>query len=123
MFLRVVSGVMTLVFLLSVAVQYNDPDAIVWMAIYGAAAILSALAAWKPDRPDGRAAALVAVIATLWGAWLLVGVAGRVNWGLSVMDYHMKAPASEQARESIGLGLVAAWCALLAVARWPRRRA
>ena len=123
MLLRVLSGLMTLLFLFSVAVQYNDPDWYLWMAIYAAAAILSALAALRPGKPDGRAAALVALIAAVWALTIVPRVWGRVTWAEIGGDYVMKTPAIEEARESIGLGIVAMWTALLAIARWPRRRA
>jgi len=120
MLLRVASGLMTLLFLLCVVVQYNDPDPIVWMAIYGAAGILSALAALRPGRPDWRVAAAVASIAAIWALTLLIGVGGQVSWAEIAGDYQMKTPAIEQAREAIGLGLVALWTGLLAWARRPR---
>jgi hypothetical protein len=123
MLLRIVSGVMALVFLLCVVVQYNDPDGMVWMAIYGAAGVLSALAALRPGRPDWRVAAAVGGIAAAWGLALFAGVGGRVSWPEIFGDYEMKTAAIEEARESIGLAIVALWCGLLAWMRRPRRAA
>lgn len=123
MFLRVLAGLMTLLFLFSVAVQYNDPDWYVWMAIYAAAAILSALAALRPGKPDARAAALVALIAAVWALTIVPRVWGRVTWAEIAGNYVMKTPVIEEARECIGLTIVAVWSAVLAIARWPRRRA
>ena len=120
MFLRVASAVMALVFVYSVAVQYNDPDAPVWMAIYGAAAVLSVLAALRPGRPQRLAALLIAVIAASWSLTLVPGVAGRVTWAEIAGDYAMKTHTIEEARESIGLGIVAAWTLLLAIVWRPR---
>ena|SRR5262245_25954267 len=121
MLLRIVSGLMTLLFLLCVVVQYNDPDWYLWMAIYAAALVLSALAALRPGRPDWRASAVVAVIAILWGLKIATGIHGHVTWAEIGGDYVMKTPAIEEARESIGLGIVAVWTGLLAFARRPRR--
>ena len=123
MLLRVASGLMTLLLLLCVVVQYNDPDGFMWMAIYGAAGVLSALAALRPGRPDWRVAAAVAAIAAVWGLALLAGVGGRVSWAEIAGGYEMKTPAIEEAREAIGLGIVALWTGLLAWARRPRRAA
>ena len=43
--LRWLNVFMTVVFALCVAVQYNDPDGIVWMLIYAYAVVVTAMAA------------------------------------------------------------------------------
>ncbi len=42
-FFRIFALVFALLFLLAVAVQYNDPDALIWYIVYGLAAIASLL--------------------------------------------------------------------------------
>ena len=48
--MRILNGVLCLLMLAFVAVQYNDPDAAVWMVIYALPAAWAALAAWQPAR-------------------------------------------------------------------------
>ena len=50
-FVRAFNGLMCALFLLSVVVQWNDPDPLRWMAIYGAAFVVST------DRRAARACA------------------------------------------------------------------
>ena len=46
--MRVVYGVLSLLMLLFMAVQYNDPDGLLWMGIYAIPAVWCALAAlWR----------------------------------------------------------------------------
>jgi hypothetical protein len=47
-FLRVVNIVLCLLMLLFIAVQYNDPDGLMWMAIYLVPAVWALLAAINP---------------------------------------------------------------------------
>ncbi len=66
MVFRVVGALMTVLLAVAVAVQYNDPDPIPWMAIYGAAAALSALAVVRGRAPL-TPVAVVGVVALVWG--------------------------------------------------------
>jgi hypothetical protein len=119
---RIVSAIMTALFLVAVAVQYNDPDPVPWMAIYGSALVLSA---WVVVR--GRApllpAVVVALVSLVYG--LAVGAALPRQVALSEMfqAWEMKSPAIEEAREAVGLLIVAVWtCVLSFHAWWARRR-
>jgi hypothetical protein len=58
MLFRVANAVMTLLFLVATFVQYNDPDPIRWMAIYGS----SGLPATNPGVASVRIASRPAVI-------------------------------------------------------------
>ncbi len=69
MIFRIVNGVMALLFAVAVAVQYNDPDPIRWMAIYGAASIVTLMTAARGRAPV-FAAAVVGGIALAWGVVL-----------------------------------------------------
>lgn len=40
---RILNGVMFVLFVLAAAVQYNDPDPVLWMVVYGAGALCCAL--------------------------------------------------------------------------------
>jgi len=62
---RALNGLMAALFALAVAVQYNDPDPVRWMAIYGAACIVTLMVAIRGRAPT---AAPVAVGLIVW-AW------------------------------------------------------
>ncbi|HEX6738067.1 MAG TPA: transmembrane 220 family protein [Vicinamibacteria bacterium] len=109
------SLVMALVFLCFTAVQYNDPDPERWMAMYGAAGLVSALAAFRP-RQAWLPATAVAAVALAWAAFWLRGVYGHhVVWGQVFATTHMINSDVEETRELFGLAIVAAWMAVLAV--------
>jgi hypothetical protein len=113
-FLRVMTAVMAVLFTFGLVVQYNDPDPLRWMVIYGAAALACGLAVLR--RMPRWLPVVVAVAALAWSAALLPGVAGRVAPGEMFEEFEMKSPEVEQAREAVGLGIIAAWMIVLAVA-------
>lgn len=118
---RALTALMGLLFLLALAAQYNDPDPLRWMAMYGAAALACLLAlggrlpSWLPP--------LVGLGALVWAATLAPGVVGRVAPGDPFREVAMASPAIEEAREMVGLLIVALWMlVLLGAARRPARR-
>jgi hypothetical protein len=119
--LRISTGIMAALFLFAVAVQYNDPDPLRWMTIYGAAALACILALMGRLRP--RFAALVGLVALVWAVWWAPGVLGRVAPGDLFHEMEMARPEIEEAREMVGLLLVAVWMAVLsAAARQSKQR-
>jgi len=112
--------IMGLLFLFGVAVQYNDPDPLPWMAIYGVAALASFLAA--RGRLPGWLPALAGIVALVWSGTLLPGVLGRVSPLEMFEEFEMESALIEQAREAFGLLIIAAWMLVLFIAR-PRKLA
>jgi hypothetical protein len=108
---------MTAAFLFSVVVQWNDPDPIRWMAIYGAAAAVSGWAALAPAGYPWWLPVAVAVVALIWSLTLLPQVVGKVRLAELFESWEMKSPRVEVAREAGGLMIVAVWMALTAVVR------
>jgi hypothetical protein len=112
-FMRAANIVMGILFIVAVAVQYNDPDPIQWMAIYGLAAV-SCFLALKGKLPWFVPAA-IGIVAVIWAATLAPGVMRAPSlagfWG----PMHMKTIAVEEAREMFGLLIVVLWMAVLAV--------
>jgi hypothetical protein len=106
---------MTALFLIAAALQYNDPDPIQWMAIYGLAALacLLALAGRLPRPVPG----LIGLAALVWALALAPAVVGRVSLGELFESYTMKSQSVEEAREMGGLLVVTAWMAVLALRR------
>lgn len=112
---------MSAAFLLSVVVQYNDPDAPIWMALYGAAALATLWAARKPGSYPWWWPALVGGVALVWALVLLPQVLGKVQPAELFASWEMKDTRVEVGRECGGLLIVAAWMAITAAARLPER--
>ena len=109
--MRVASAVFCAVFLLAVAVQWNDPDPLVWMLGYGLAALLSLAAFFGrfPVLPNALAAAGFAV-------WFLALAGTLPSAPLEAFtSFRMQTAAHEQPREAVGLLLCCAWTAFLAM--------
>jgi hypothetical protein len=110
-------------FVFCVAVQYNDPDPIRWMAIYGAALVISALL--PLHRATARDAALVGfavgVFALVWSAILIYGIWGKVTFMDTFTRMSEKGGAVEEEREAGGLLIEGVWLSLAGLYR--RRRA
>jgi hypothetical protein len=110
----VLCGLLAILFGYAVAVQYNDPDPLVWMAMYGAAAVVSAvsvrlvLPAWIP--------ALVAAVAAVWALVLAPSAVRQMPSFLDTFGtIQMMAPGVEETREALGLLIVATWMAIVAI--------
>lgn len=95
--MRYVHLSMFLLFLLCCAVQYNDPDPLTWIALYGYAAVFTAFAFYKK-----------------YSAWPLLGLVVY----LALFFYY--APpfsvswwALEEGREAMGMMLSAVWMGVL----------
>lgn len=117
--LRVADLVLAALLAVAAAIQLNDPDPWPWLAVYGAAAALSAIHAW---RPLPRALpALLAAVAGIWALTLLPAAVGRVTPPDLVRAMEPDRPAIEIAREVGGLLLVAGWMAVLVAVPTPRR--
>jgi Transmembrane family 220, helix len=115
---RVAGVVAALLFLLSAAVQHNDPDPLPWMAVYGAAAVLGVVVAWgRGGTRTGVAALLLLGVSVVW-LWTLGPAAVRflATPRPEGVSYAMKAGdvVEEEAREAGGLLLVALWSAAVA---------
>ena len=115
--LRIAAGVMTGVFALSAAVQWNDPDPAYWIAIYGVSAILAARAAQGqlPLAPNLVVLLGYAVLALRALPDLLAArEAAFTHW-------HMLAAGDELAREAGGLWICALWSGVQTALAWRAR--
>jgi hypothetical protein len=109
---------MTALFALAAAVQLNDPDPIRWIAVYGLAAIISGYAA--VTRVPRRAAIVLAAAALAWAAVIGLGGPSGEEYRQMFQAWEMRSPGIEEARETTGLVIVAAW--MLALVMRDRRR-
>lgn len=115
---RLLAALMCGVFLLSAAVQWNDPDPWLWMPLYGLAAALAALGAAGrlPLWPNAAALVLFLGFFAFWAPSLL---GARRD---AFAHWRMQSSADEAAREAGGLALCAAWSTVQTVlARRARR--
>lgn len=109
--MRWLDGLMTAVFVLAIAVQYNDPDPLYWMLLYTPAALLSALALagrFRP-RPSLLACAVYVVLAAYASPALRDARLESFN------SFTMHSAADEAVREAAGIWLCAIWTGVLAL--------
>jgi hypothetical protein len=110
---RVLNAVGGLLFAVAVVVQYNDPDPLVWMGIYGAALAVCALDVLGKN--VRRPARIVAGVALLWAVSWAPRIVRDVPWSHLFDHFSMKDDVHiEEAREFLGLLIVALWTGVLA---------
>jgi len=115
MALLVFNSLFLIAYLASAAVQYNDPDALVWIIIYLAAAAMC-MAQFRRRQPAWLPPLLL-VISLVWIGNLLPNIIGQVTLQEMFDSITMKTKAVEEAREIGGLGFVAVWAAFLTLRR------
>src|SRR5262245_37139473 len=108
---KVADALFLVMFVFSVVVQFNDPDPIRWMAIYGAAAIACLLSLM--GRLPWWFAVLTGVVALAWAATIAPRVIGQVPFLDMFAEFEMKDIGVEESREMYGLILVGGWMAIL----------
>src|SRR6185503_18124067 len=97
---RAANLALALVFTGFAAVQYNDPDPVRWMAVYGAAAVVCGLAAFRP-RSAGLPAAAVGLAAFVWALGVALPIIGQpVAWSQVFATMRMVGPNVEETREA-----------------------
>lgn len=100
-----------IIYLLSAAVQYNDPDALLWIAIYLAGALMCAVQ-FRSSPPRWIPRVMLA-ITVVWIGTLLPSIVGQVSLQEIFASISMRTKAVEEAREIGGLCLVSLWAAVL----------
>ena len=118
-FWMLANGIMLLLFLFAVAVQFNDPDPLVWMGIYGAAAAVCGLEMRR--RAPVWAPVALALIALVWAGSIYLRVHG-VPIGSLFAEWEMRDLRIEEAREMYGLTIVGLWMIVIVTVRWMRAR-
>ena len=109
----ILNYLMLIVFLFMVVVQYNDPDTLLWMGIYGIAALICILASL--NRLNWGLSALIALTALGWALMIAPQVIGEVSFSELFGSLYMKSLVVEQAREMGGLLIVTVWMIVLTV--------
>ncbi len=115
---RIGAGVMCALFVASAVVQWNDPDPLVWIGLYGLAAVLAAVAASGrvPFVPNLAAFVLFTILTALWIPSLATA---RPEAFTSIQ---MQASRDEEPRETVGLALAAIWSLVQSRVGWSQRR-
>ena len=115
----VANAVMLVAFLFSVIVQFNDPDPLLWVAIYTAAAVVCGLELRR--RTPFMVPTVIALATLAWAATLAPRVIGKVPFTAMFAEFEMANVGVEESREMYGLTLIALWMIAVAIAAWRRR--
>ena len=115
--LRVFAGLGAAAFVGFAGLQFNDPDPVGWVAIYGCAAVACAFVA--AGRGPWWVPAAVAVAAFLWALLLVPEVLGHLALADLTREMNTQMPEIEVGREIGGLLITTAWCG---VTSWGRSR-
>ncbi len=119
---RIVAALMALLFMLAAYLQLNDPDPVGWMAMYGAAALVTAL--YAAGRCPAWLAGVVTAVALAWSTVIAQRVLGKTTLSEMLTSWKMAGnnTYAEQGRELGGLLFVVVACGLIAVVVARRRR-
>ena len=120
MLFRILNGAMAVLFAFAVLVQYNDPDPIRWMMVYGAAGVTAAVWAMRGTVPFALVVT-VGAIALMWAAAIAIGGPGLSVYGYMFGAWEMRSTPVEEAREASGLLIVGLWMGVLMVSEWRAR--
>jgi hypothetical protein len=111
--LRIIAGLMSVLLAYAAALNVNDPDPVRWVAMYGAAGIVSLIVAYAGSVPIVAPAA-VGGVALVWALLWASRVPSLDAYSHMFDSWEMKSATVEEARETCGLLIVAAW--MLAIA-------
>ena len=117
MVFRIVAGLMAVLLAFAASVNFNDPDPIRWVAMYGVACAVSAFVVVKGTVAPA-APLVVGVIALVWAGTIARRVPGLEAYAHMFDDWEMKNETVEEARETCGLLIVAVWMAAVALHSW-----
>jgi transmembrane protein TMEM220 len=120
MVFRIANWFMTALFVFSTVVQYNDPDPIRWMAIYGSATIACLQVGrhrYHHLLPIG-----VGLAAAAWAGSMLPTMFAEVRFMDLFKSMSDKGGSAELAREFTGLLIVTGWMAVLSLVARRRPR-
>ncbi len=117
--MKILNYIVAAAFLFSVIVQYNDPDPLLWMVIYGLAGAACVLAIG--GRGHWLFPAAIGALTLLWALTLAPSVIGKVGFGELFEAFEMKDERVEVAREFCGLLIIAGWMAVLTFTDWRKK--
>ncbi len=112
--MRYLNGLLCLMLILFAGVQYNDPDAVMWILIYAIPAAWAGVAGFRPALLTGKPATIGL------GACLVAAVAGTIYlWPQEAGWWHRDAWwEAELVREGMGLMIVTSVLCVVVLTRW-----
>lgn len=119
MVFRAVAGLMAALLAFAAAVNFNDPDPVRWVAIYGAACVVSIIVALTGAVPLAVPAS-IGVVALAWAIVWAARVPSLEVYTHMFDQWEMTSKTVEEARETGGLLIVAVWMAALVLRAWSR---
>jgi hypothetical protein len=114
---KITCWVMAAILALCVVLQYNDPDPLRWMLIYGAGTVITVLL--PIHRDAAKLGALAGAAALVWTVMLLIPIWEKVSPSDAFLKMSEKGGAVEELREAGGLAIEGVW---LVLASWFRLR-
>ena len=106
-FAKIGSAVMGALFVYAAVVQYNDPDPLQWMIVYGVAAILCGLFLF--GRLSVALTAMIVGLGVVWSAYLAFRL---ISQGM-FFDENQMVGIAEEGREMLGLLIIVGWISFL----------
>ena len=112
--MRYLNGLLCLVLILFAGVQYNDPDAVMWILIYAIPAAWAGVAGFRPALLTGMAPTIGL------GACLVAAAAGTIYMWPQEADWWRQDVwwEVEEVREGMGLMIVTTVLCVVALTRW-----
>lgn len=115
--MRIVNGVLCLLLILFTAVQYNDPDYLLWGLIYGTGAIFAGFAAFRPGLfASSRVTTVFALCLTASLGGLYFYWPTTPNWWMQDVWWE-----TETAREGMGMMILVAAMLFAGLTVWRAR--
>lgn len=118
MIITICNALFLTIYLLSAAVQYNDPDVLLWVTMYLAAAVMCAVQ-FRANPPLWLPRTMLAISA-VWIVALMPSIVGQVSLEEVFASISMQTKAVEEAREIGGLFLAGLWAGVLSFRQRPR---
>jgi hypothetical protein len=109
--LKTLNLIFLVAFLLSILVQFNDPDPLRWIAIYSIMVVICGLHHFAQLR--WYIAAIAIVVSVVWIVSLLPALNQGVPWSEVLGSLTMQNDTVEEVREIGGLLLVLLWAGVL----------
>ena len=107
---------MLLVFLLCMGVQYNDPDSLIWMTMYGLAAITCVLSIL--DKLHFSISIFIGFVGIVWALTLLPDVISSYSTTDNLFTWKMNGLGVEKVREIGGLFIIILWMSILTLSNY-----
>jgi hypothetical protein len=111
--MQYVNAYLCLLFVVCAIAQYNDPDALLWILIYGIPAVWAGAIAFRPSLLSNRP------LGVAYLACLAAAIAGTIYMWPSLPDNWIRV---EEEREGFGLMIVTAGLIVVGWTWWRRSR-